>query len=187
MSLVDIFFKPLDLILERYVLAPRLVNIKSLKEIRFECVEDCGECCKKGNVCVAKKELQNNNLQEKLEGNLYTLEKKYQKGTNLLMMRGGEIIKKKTKTGECIFLNENKCSIYSNKPIACNSYPISVDPFDNEVYIDTRCRGVGNGKILLKEDIEKMAGLRRQFWEMINLSQSGKEALHKDFARYIRR
>src|SRR3989338_1718608 len=134
-----VFDKIIDWFLKGYVnafLSPKLVNIKHFKEIRFECIEDCGDCCKKGMVCVAEKEMQDKDLEEKLKGNLYVLENKYQKGANLIIMREGELIKK-TKYGECIFLDKNKCSIYSNKPLVCNSYPISVDPFDNEVYIDT--------------------------------------------------
>src|SRR3989338_6119096 len=185
-----VFDKIIDWFLKGYVnafLSPKLVNIKHFKEIRFECIEDCGDCCKKGMVCVAEKEMQDKDLEEKLKGNLYVLENKYQKGANLIIMREGELIKK-TKYGECIFLDKNKCSIYSNKPLVCNSYPISVDPFDNEVYIDMQCKGVGKGKILLEDDIERMTGWRKEFWEMMNLSQSDKVLIHKElFTMHIKK
>lgn len=185
-----IFDKLIDWLLEKYVnafLAPKLVNIRDFKEIRFECIEGCGECCKKGMVCVAEKEMREKDLQDRLKGNLYVLEKEYQKGANLIMMREGELINK-TKYGDCVFLGKNKCSIYSNKPLVCNSYPIVTDPLDNEVYIDVRCKGVGSGRILSEEDIEKMAGFKKEFWKLMSLSQSDKEIIHQElFARYIKK
>ena len=41
--------------------------------------------------------------------------------------------------GDCFFLRENKCIIYSNRPQGCKFYPIIFDLDKNQAVVDPDC------------------------------------------------
>ncbi len=158
MSLFDkIFFRVLGF------KSPKFVNIKSFREIYFECIEGCADCCRMYLVPVPEK-----GLQERLKDGLSTI-------------AGGKKITKRGNDFYCTFLKNKRCSIHEYKPLTCQGYPFSIDPLTEEVYVDTRCRGIGKGRLLPKEEIDKMINCRKEYWSLEGLSDAEKEDIHRDF------
>jgi Fe-S-cluster containining protein len=62
---------------------------------------------------------------------------------------------KKNKNGICIFLSsENKCNIYSYRPLICRFYPLELTDQINDKYkfsFTKECPGINQGKILDKQ------------------------------------
>jgi Fe-S-cluster containining protein len=55
--------------------------------------------------------------------------------------------------GRCVFLSENSCMVYENRPLLCRMYPFYVER-QGDVYIlgvDPGCPGVGGGEALAEE------------------------------------
>jgi len=61
------------------------------------------------------------------------------------------------KKGACIFLSNNKCTIYEWRPLICRFYPFTM--IENESYVfqvDADCPGVNLGKCITKKDLAKL-------------------------------
>lgn len=142
---------------------PKFVSIKSFKEIYFECVKGCADCCRMYLVHVPEK-----GLQEKLKDNLIT-----KVDGKKVITRGDD--------GYCPLLKNKRCSIHEYKPLACQGYPFSIDPLTEEVYVGTRCRGIGKGRLLPEDEMDKMISCRKEYWSLRGLSDAEKEDIHKDF------
>ena len=67
---------------------------------------------------------------------------------------------KKTETdGKCLFLKDNRCTIYEIRPIICKFYPFELKNLGNENYLfsyTTKCPGMGKG-----------SGLEREFFDQL--------------------
>lgn len=64
------------------------------------------------------------------------------------------------KNGSCIFLTDNKCSIYNDRPLICRFYPFTLNKNTDYVFqADYECEGIGFNKLikerLFKELIEE--------------------------------
>ena len=67
---------------------------------------------------------------------------------------------KKTNESKCVFLKENKCTIYELRPLICRFYPFELK-FDKEKQMHAfeftlECPGIGQGKDLRKIDFKKL-------------------------------
>ena len=66
---------------------------------------------------------------------------------------------KKNEKGNCIFLNENKCDIYSVRPLICRFYPfelINNINGDYEFLFTKECPGLSKGEPIEKDYFEKL-------------------------------
>jgi uncharacterized protein len=86
--------------------------------LSFQCTE-CGKCCtgSPGYVWVTEKEIQE--IADHLKLPVDKFSRRY------LRQKEGRyaLVELKRKNYDCIFLNDNKCSIYSVRPTQCRTYP----------------------------------------------------------------
>lgn len=113
--------------------------------IRFKCTE-CGNCCR-DQPGVSRKIL--------LTRDDYSRIKKL-KGDGDFASRNNDArypyIMKKI-GGDCVFLRENKCSIYEKRPLICQFYPFSLRVEDDKHIfgLDDQCEGLNVGDVLDKK------------------------------------
>ena len=61
------------------------------------------------------------------------------------------------KDGDCVFLSNNLCIIYKNRPLICRFYPFTVCKVDGYVFdVDRGCRGVGQGNMCERKYFSKL-------------------------------
>ena len=68
-------------------------------------------------------------------------------------------LRKTTKEGECVFLKNNRCAIYSLRPLICRFYPLQLKTGVNrkhEFLHTSECPGIGKGKLLRANDFERL-------------------------------
>jgi Fe-S-cluster containining protein len=66
---------------------------------------------------------------------------------------------KKTSEGKCLFLRNNMCSIYPERPLICRFYPFQLESVRTDRYAfdyTTECPGIGKGPQLEKRAFEKL-------------------------------
>ena len=67
---------------------------------------------------------------------------------------------KKSGSGKCVFLKENRCSIYTLRPLICMFYPFELGPDENKEQhnfdFTVECPGIGKGEVLTKRDFKKL-------------------------------
>lgn len=63
--------------------------------------------------------------------------------------------------GKCIFLNDNFCKIYDNRPLVCQFYPFEMKPLENDVYqilfSGKECTSIDKGKKLKEKYFRDLA------------------------------
>ena len=73
-------------------------------------------------------------------------------------------MKKTAENGRCVFLEKNRCTIYSLRPLICRFYPFELKVATNQkhefLYTD-ECLGIGKGKMLSKNYFGKLFQLAR--------------------------
>jgi Fe-S-cluster containining protein len=131
------------------------------KHVRFRCVR-CGICCgdtkakdrhilllaneAKRIAKVTKKPI--SEFAHKVEGKApYSYE----------MMKTAEGYK-------CVFLRDNRCKIYSTRPLICRFYPLELKITENQEYTfrhTDECPGIGKGSTLNEEHFRKLFKLAR--------------------------
>ncbi len=125
------------------------------KGIRFEC-QGSGNCCVSrgtyGFVYLSKKDI------KKLSIGFKTTEQNFVK--NYCQKTDGFIHLKELKknNGNCIFLKDNKCTVYKLRPIQCRTWPFWPENMNTKTWnndIAKNCPGVGKGKIKTKKEILK--------------------------------
>lgn len=94
------------------------------------------------------------------------------------------LFNEKTKDGRCIKLNEeNRCDIYSERPIGCKMYPFYPDwnklklgmvDFSN-LKIDSECSGYGKGEVVIdnKQLLKKLDKIKLKIEENIKILKHG--------------
>jgi Fe-S-cluster containining protein len=68
-------------------------------------------------------------------------------------------MKKTVKDGKCVFLRQNRCTIYSIRPLICRFYPFGLKTTEKEqriFYYTKECPGIGKGKPMGEEDFHKL-------------------------------
>jgi Fe-S-cluster containining protein len=72
---------------------------------------------------------------------------------------------KKTNEGKCVFLKDNRCNIYSSRPLICRFYPFQLTyEIDVEKYVfdfTLECPAINQGKLLSRKDFEMLFELAR--------------------------
>lgn len=118
--------------------------------IRFECT-GCGRCCTGepgGIIALSEDEVAVIAKHKEMEVSTFRrgFVHKIDHGLSL----------KEKENGDCIFLEENKCSIYAVRPGKCRSYPFWFENLRSpEAWSDAcrTCEGIGQGKNYDRESI----------------------------------
>jgi Fe-S-cluster containining protein len=124
------------------------------RNVRFKCLK-CGICC--GDT---KKKSRHIILLEE-EANHIASVTKQPISDFAVKLEGKEPyayeMKKTSADGKCLFLEENRCRIYANRPIICQFYPFGLETRQNQraFYFTNECPGVGKGRIMLEVDFQK--------------------------------
>ena len=122
--------------------------------LRFEC-QGSGKCCQsRGEYGYVYFTLYDRQRAAKTLG-IKTQEftKKY-----CQKVEGAFALKDNPKSQDCIFLNKNRCGIYSGRPTQCRTWPFWPEVMNAKKWtqdVAKFCPGVGKGKIYSKEEIEK--------------------------------
>jgi Fe-S-cluster containining protein len=110
--------------------------------VRFQCTE-CGNCCKdqpgvERRILLTKDDY---SRIRKLKGNGDFASRNNSERYPHIMKKLG---------GECVFLKENKCTIYEKRPLICQFYPFSLRSEDEKYVfgLDDKCEGLHTGNIL---------------------------------------
>jgi len=73
-------------------------------------------------------------------------------------------MKKTAENGKCVFLEKNRCTIYSLRPLICRFYPFELKTAANRKYkflYTSECPRIGKGKTLSKNYFEELFHLAR--------------------------
>ena len=125
------------------------------KCIRFEC-QGSGNCCVSrgtyGFVYLSKKDI------KKLSDGFKITEQNFV--NNYCQKTDGFIHLKELKknNGNCIFLKDNKCTVYKSRPIQCRTWPFWPENMNTKTWnndIAKNCPGVGKGKVKTQKEILK--------------------------------
>ena len=121
--------------------------------IRFQC-QRCAFCCKD------TEERARHILLTKLDVERIKQNTKLQTVNFAYRITGQTpfIFEMKKINGKCIFLEENACKIYSDRPLICRCFPFWIEKtkktFIFKVYLN--CPGVGKGRLLSKAFFSKL-------------------------------
>ena len=125
------------------------------KGIRFEC-QGSGNCCVSrgtyGFVYLSNKDI------KKLSDGFKITEQNFVK--NYCQKTDGFIHLKELKknNGNCIFLKDNKCTVYKSRPIQCRTWPFWPENMNTKTWnneISKNCPGIGKGKKISSKLIKK--------------------------------
>lgn len=132
------------------------MNFTFPAKMRFEC-NRCGLCCgdtqeKTRHILLLQKEAKQIAEHVRMQTADFSLE------INDKFPYGCEM--KKTSDGQCVFLKENQCTIYSLRPLICRFYPfqLTFDKAKNLHIFDFtfECPQINQGKILSQKDFENL-------------------------------
>ena len=68
------------------------------------------------------------------------------------------LIEKNNLNGKCIFLKDNKCSVYKSRPSQCRTWPFWNENMNPKVWnedISINCPGIGKGNKIKSDSIKK--------------------------------
>jgi Fe-S-cluster containining protein len=116
------------------------ININDLEKIHFSSCDGClDSCCSSSKFIMAPLILED--IKE-VYNHFPIFFASIDNETRLVMILGA-------KESNCPYFEEDKCSIYEQRPPACKLYPLS--PYYDEILIDTSCNAVGSlGDIVSK-------------------------------------
>ena len=125
------------------------------KGIRFKC-QGSSNCCvtrgSNGYVFLSKKDL--SRLAKYFNLSLIKFKNNYCQTTD------GFIHLKELKeiNGNCVFLNEKRCTVYKSRPVQCRTWPFWNENMNVKTWnsnISKNCPGIGKGKVIKKDQILK--------------------------------
>ena len=124
--------------------------------IRFEC-QGSGKCCVSRNsygfVYLSNIDLKR--LSNFFKITLSKFKDKYCQITDGFI----HLTEKSELDGNCVFLRDKKCSVYTNRPSQCRSWPFWNDNMKAKIWnkdIAVNCPGVGKGKLIKKKEIDRL-------------------------------
>jgi Fe-S-cluster containining protein len=128
--------------------------------VRFQCVK-CGICCgdtkeKTRHILLLKTEADQIATATSQPTSQFTAKIKDKAPYSYEM--------KKTEEGKCIFLKNNRCTIYSARPLICKFYPfeLKITHSGKHTFLYTsECPGINKGPILSKNYFRKLFRLAR--------------------------
>ena len=133
-----------------------MTTINYKEGIRFEC-QGSGKCC------VSRESygfvyLSDNDL--KRFSNYFKLSiKKFKEEYCQITDGFVHLIEKTELNGNCIFLKDKKCSVYTCRPSQCRTWPFWNENMNVKVWnknISINCPGIGKGKIIKYKIIKKL-------------------------------
>jgi len=71
----------------------------------------------------------------------------------------GYEMKRTVEEGKCVFIRENRCTIYSMRPLLCRFYPFGLKITGKKrriFYFTKECPGIGKGKSMGKGDFHNL-------------------------------
>ena len=115
--------------------------------LRFEC-NRCGLCCGDTN----KKQGTFFFLEAKLKKSLITTCQPLTDFSSAIADKAPYVYEmKKSSEGKCVFLKENRCSIYPLRPLICMFYPFELKFAENTEFhnfdFTVECPAIGKGKV----------------------------------------
>jgi Fe-S-cluster containining protein len=90
---------------------------------KFKCIQ-CGKCCRWPGYVFLNDEDVSRLAQELSGSNRSEFIERY---TKRISPNGALALADKSNKDECIFLNQNKCSIYESRPAQCKEFPLHYD------------------------------------------------------------
>lgn len=76
---------------------------------------------------------------------------------------GPYVYEMKKLEGDCVFLKENKCTLYEHRPLICRFYPFELKfDADKDTHVFTatsECPMIGQGKQMAKKDFQALYDL----------------------------
>jgi Fe-S-cluster containining protein len=133
------------------------VHFNYPKNIHYEC-QKCGLCCgdtktHKRHILLLTKEAQ------QISKTLSKPTKTFAKKTKKHLPYAYEM-KKTKKEGKCVFLKNNLCTIYPQRPLICRFYPFELKQTENSnthTFIPTtECIGINRGPKLRKNHFQNL-------------------------------
>jgi len=109
--------------------------------LKFKCT-GCGKCCTGSDGYVFLSDLDVSNLSNKLALSTEQFTKTYTRHVS-----GEYALKDLPKSGDCIFLKDNQCSVYDSRPVQCRTFPWWVNNLrgpEEWKEAATHCEGINN-------------------------------------------
>jgi hypothetical protein len=118
------------------------------ENLRFTCLK-CGLCCgdtkhKKRHILLLRSEAETISAFKGQRISHFAEEVQHKDPYTFEMRKSRE-------NGKCIFLSDDRCTIYSHRPIICRFYPFEMRELENgaSVFRHTdECPGIGKGDVL---------------------------------------
>ena len=128
--------------------------------LHFECT-NCGNCCSHpdGYVDVSEAEL------TRIAAFLGIAETQFLEQYADLNEQGDGFQLKSEAGGGCIFLKDERCSVYPVRPLQCRTFPFWPENIKSPYRwkLTARdCPGIGEGKLYTPEEIEQIANRMRE-------------------------
>ncbi len=122
-------------------------------ERRFKCQPGCGECCRgsPGYVWVNSEEARR--IAQFLNIMPEEFESRFLRSVN----ERRSLVERRT--GECIFLDEHRCQIYSQRPLQYQMYPFWPEIINDPKCLGQEtmsCPGINQGRLYSFQDIERL-------------------------------
>ena len=129
--------------------------------VRFRCIR-CGICCgdtkdKNRHVLLLKKEVEQ--IAKATGWQIFKFAAKIEDNAPYSYE-----MKKRTEDGKCVFLENNRCTIYSLRPLICRFYPfeLKIAQSGKHVFLFTEeCPGIKKGRMLTEDYFREMFQLAR--------------------------
>ena len=127
--------------------------------LRFECQPDCGRCCSKerdGEVFVEPSDI--HTLARVLGLPVHDFHMEF-----VARNQDDELVLRLAADGDCVFLHEGACRVYSGRPLQCRTYPFL--PLDGFSPVETPwtwerekefCPGIDRGRLHSTEEIARI-------------------------------
>jgi len=131
------------------------VNFDYPTAVRFQCIK-CGICCgntkeKDRHVLLLKREV------EKIAKT--TGRRIFKFAVKIENKAPYSYEMKKRENGKCVFLQNDRCTIYSLRPLICRFYPFELKVMHNRKYtfLHTKeCPGINKGRLLSEDYFKKL-------------------------------
>jgi Fe-S-cluster containining protein len=136
------------------------VNFDYPPAVRFHCIK-CGMCC--GDT----KEKNRHVLLLRTEADQIakaTLQPIFKFAVKIKDQTPYSYEMKKREDGKCVFLENDRCTIYSLRPLICRFYPFELKVLHNRKYTflyTEECPGINKGRLLSEGYFRKMFRLAR--------------------------
>jgi Fe-S-cluster containining protein len=135
--------------------------------LKFSCI-GCGACCKlpEGRVQLTEDEAQI--IAKLLKLNLNQFLEKY------ASLEDGIIKLFDSCEGYCIFLKENRCTIYEKRPLQCQTFPFWPENLKSKFrWHKTKkiCPGIDNGGFFSAEEINRISTTQKSYDKQIKQIQ----------------